>query len=240
MTIASEVKSLVRRVTTQKQRIWLHDNLNRLRATMKERAPQQGEQPFADRLDRFSPPYKLHLGCGNIKLAGFCNVDALETIAADVVDDIRTLKRFPNGSAQEIYACHVLEHFAHDEVMPLLHRWFEVLRPGGVLRISVPDIDRIMRIYQTNPTHFQTKGHSPWIGLIYGGQSTPYDYHKTGFNACWLAYLLEQCGFEQCEEYPHLPHFVPGTVDASVADAPFGEFFSLNMMARKPSERVAG
>ena len=109
-----------------------------------------------------------------------------------------------------------------------------------MMRISVPEIDRIMRIYQKHPELFQTKGHSPWIGLIYGGQSTPYNYHKMGFNACWLTYQLEQCGFEQCAEYPHLPDFVSGTVYASVADAPFGEFFSLNMMARKPTERVAG
>jgi len=43
-----------------------------------------------------------------------------------------------------------------------------------------------------------------------------------------------QCGFQQCEEYPHEPHFVPGTLDASVANATFGEYFSLNVMGRRP------
>jgi predicted SAM-dependent methyltransferase len=185
-------------------------------------------------LNEFKPPYKLHLGCGNIKLAGWCNVDAMPTIAADVIDDIRLLKHFPNGSVQEIYACHVLEHFAHDEIQPILRRWYEVLSPGGVLRISVPDIDRIVRIYYKNFKHFETRENSPWIGLIYGGQSTPYDFHKTGFNACWLGYQLELCGYVQWEEYPHYPHFIAGTFDASLAKEPFGEFFSLNMMARRP------
>ena len=41
---------------------------------------------------------------------------------------------------------------------------------GGEIRISVPDIDRIVRIYTRNWEHFQTEGNSPWIGLIYGGQ----------------------------------------------------------------------
>lgn len=176
----------------------------------------------------------VHLGYGNINLAGFCNVDALETVAADAIDDIRVLSRFPNQSAIEIYACHVLEHFAHDEVVPLLRRWYAVLQPGGILRISVPDLDRIVKIYYKNWEHFQKPGNTPWIGLIYGGQSTPYDFHKTGFNANWLRHLLEQCSFEQCEEYPHEPHFVPGTLDASVANATFGEYFSLNMMGRRP------
>lgn len=179
-------------------------------------------------------PLKLHLGCGHIALEGFCNVDALATGAQNVVDDIRVLARFPESCAREIYACHVLEHFAHDEIVPILTRWFNVLEPGGQLRISVPDIDRIVRIYSKNFEHFQKPGHTPWIGLLYGGQTTPYDFHKTGFNACWLRYLLEQVGFVDCAEYPHEPHFVPGTVDASLAFEPFGEFLSLNMIARRP------
>ncbi len=218
------IKNLLKRVTTAEQR-------TSIRGILKKVTPPKRS---IDRLHEFPPPFRLHLGCGNIKLEGFCNVDVMDTIAADAIDDIRTLRRFPNECAKEIYACHVLEHFAHDEVLPLLRRWYEVLQPGGILRISVPDIDRIVRIYSKNFPHFETPGNSPWIGLIYGGQSTPYDFHKTGFNACWLKYLLEQCGFVNAEEYPHEPHFVPGAVDASVANATFGEYFSLNMVARRP------
>lgn len=195
------VKALIKRVTTVEQRNAVRGIFGRLRSV----GAPDGPPKFQDRFQEFSAPYRLHLGCGNIKLAGFCNVDALETIAADVIDDIRALRRFPDQSAKEIYACHVLEHFAHDEVAPLLKRWFDVLQPGGVLRISVPDLDRIVKIYINNWAHFQKPGNTPWIGLIYGGQSTPYDFHKTGFNANWLRYLLESCGFEQCEEYPHEP-----------------------------------
>jgi len=141
---------------------------------------------FKDRFDEFLPPYRLHLGFGNIKLESFCNVDALETIAADVIDDIRVLSRFTNGSAKEIYACQVLERFSREEVQPLLKRWLEVLAPGGVLRISVPDIDQIFCIYYKNLAYFRSRGVAPWIELIYGGQSTHYDFHKTGFSASWL------------------------------------------------------
>lgn len=187
------------------------------------------------KLSNFKAPYKLHLGCGNIGIPEYCNVDVMHTIGVDIVDDIRALKKFPAGSASEIYACHVLEHFSHDEIIPILKRWFEVLAPGGVIRISVPDLDRIVKIYADNPKHFNTPGNSPWVGLIYGGQSTPYDYHKTGFNFCWLSNLMRQCGFENFTEYQHEPHFIPGVVDASMAKEPFGVYFSLNLMARKPS-----
>lgn len=177
---------------------------------------------------------RLHLGCGNIRLPGFCNVDILTTAAVDVISDISKLDNFADDSIELIYACHVLEHFSHDEAINVLRRWFEVLKPGGKLRISVPDIDRIVKIYHENWQHFQTTGNSPWVGLLYGGQGDPYDFHKTGFNFCWMRYLLEDIGFVEVAEYPHEPHFIPGVVDASLAKEPFGKFLSLNVVARKP------
>lgn len=176
----------------------------------------------------------LHLGCGNVRLPDFCNVDILMTPAVDVISDISKLDNFKDESIELIYACHVLEHFSHDEAVAVLQRWFEVLKPGGELRVSVPDIDRIVKIYTDNWQHFQTPGNSPWIGLLYGGQGDPYDFHKTGFNFCWMKHLLEKVGFAQISEYPHEPHFVPGVNDASLAHEPFGQFLSLNVLARKP------
>ena len=110
-----------------------------------------------------------------------------------------------------------------------------MLKPHGELRISVPDIDRIVKIYHENWQHFQTPGNSPWIGLLSGGQGDPYDFHKKGFNYCWMRHLLEGVGFVDIAEYPHAPHFIPGVVDASLAKEPFGEFLSLNVVARKPA-----
>ena len=108
------------------------------------------------------------------------------------------------------------------------------MEPGGILRISVPDIDKIVNIYSKNTAHFLPKGRSPWIGLIYGGQSSKYDFHKTGFNANWLQLLLESAGYIECKEYPHFPHFIEGLEDASLANQPFNEYVSLNMVAIKP------
>jgi predicted SAM-dependent methyltransferase len=177
---------------------------------------------------------RLHLGCGNIRLPGFCNVDILTTAAVDIVSDISKLDNFADDSIELIYACHVLEHFSHDEALNVLRRWFDVLAPGGELRISVPDIDRIVKIYNANWQHFQTPGNSPWIGLLYGGQGDAYDFHKTGFNFCWMSHLLAGIGYVDVAEYCHEPHFVPGVVDASQVKEPFGQFLSLNVVARKP------
>jgi len=200
----------------------IRNTLRRLRASIFMLKPQN--------IKKFPP--KLHLGCGPIRVSGYCNVDIVFTSATDVVDDVKVLKRFPANYAEEIYACHVLEHFSHKEIVPILRRWYEVLKPGGILRISVPDIDRIVKIYTANWQHFQTPGNSPWIGLLYGGQESPYDFHKTGFNFCWLKFLMEQASFHSITEYPHEPHFAKIT-DASLAHVPFNEFLSLNVLGYK-------
>jgi hypothetical protein len=178
-------------------------------------------------------PRRLHLGCGPNRAEGWLNVDISFSWATDFLDDIRTLKRIPDGWADSIYACHVLEHFDFKEAPLVLQRWGRALKPGGELRISVPDLDRITRIYQKNLAHFQVPGHLPWTGLIYGGQLDQYDYHKNGFNFRSLSDLLAGLGFVDIQEYPHEPHFIPGMVDASLAHEPFGDFISLNLRAVK-------
>lgn len=177
-------------------------------------------------------PRRLHVGAGAVRIPGWCNVDIDWRTMPDVVDNALTLRKFPNEHADAIYACHVLEHLCHDEVPAVLARWREVLKPGGELRISVPDLDRIVKIYNENWGHFQTDGNTPWIGLIYGGQSDPYDFHKTGFNFTHLRRLLLDAGFDDIAEYPHSPHFL-GIEDASLADQPFNAYISLNVRATR-------
>ena len=177
---------------------------------------------------------KLHLGCGNIYIPGWCNVDVIRTGATDLILDISTLPKISDNSVHSIYSCHVLEHFDTESIPKILSRWFDVLIAGGELRISVPDLDAITNIYQKNLAHFQIPGNQPWIALIYGGQKDQYDFHKTGFNFCYMKYLLEKCGFQDVAIYPHEPHFISGVVDNSSAHLPFGDFISLNILAKKP------
>lgn len=186
-----------------------------------------------DYLSKYNNLDKLHLGCGNIYIKGWVNVDVLQTGATDIVMDIKKLPGIKHNSVKEIYACHVLEHFSTKEVIEILRRWNQVLIPGGKLRISVPDLDAITRIYQKNIKHFQTPGNQPWVALIYGGQKDEYDFHKTGFNECWLKYILEKNDYEKAERYENNPHFIGDMIDNSLANLPFGEYISLNMLCYK-------
>ncbi len=184
---------------------------------------------------RFKKNIKLHLGAGGTKIQGYLNVDSLFLRNTELVSKIEHLNFFvKKGSVSAIYASHVFEHFSQEEIKKILKLMHVLLQEDGELRISVPDIDKIVKIYNKNWEHFQKKGHSPWNGLIYGGQSTRYDFHKTGFNASWLRYLLEESGFEKIEEYDSIEFCRKHDImDCSIIDTPFGELISLNMTAIK-------
>jgi len=179
---------------------------------------------------------RLHLGCGNIHIKNWCNVDVLKTGATDLVLNIQTLPGLKESSVEKIYSCHVLEHFTTKDIPLVLKRWYEVLKPGGEIRISVPDLDKITKIYQENLSHFLTPGNQPWIALIYGGQKDQYDFHKTGFNFTYLNELLTNAGFSSIKEYGSDSHFIEGVFDNSLANEPFGKPISLNVFALKPDE----
>lgn len=176
---------------------------------------------------------KLHIGCGNIHMDGWCNIDVLKTGATDLICDIKSLKGVPDNTAKNIYSCHVLEHFETSQIPEILETWNRVLKPGGEIRISVPDLDSITKIYQDNLKHFETPGNQPWIALIYGGQKDQYDFHKTGFNYSWLKFLLENAGFNNVKRYHADDYFMKDIEDNSKANAPFGVDISVNVVAYK-------
>jgi len=93
------------------------------------------------------PGTRLHLGCGSKIIHGRINIDAVPQSPNVVVDDVMLLETVEDGSASEIYACHVLEHFGRTEIKQVIEIWFRKLSPGGMIRISVPDIEKVFEQY---------------------------------------------------------------------------------------------
>ena len=54
---------------------------------------------------------KLHIGCGEKFLPGYKHLDVREYPHIDYVTKADDLSMFADESIEEIYACHVLEHF---------------------------------------------------------------------------------------------------------------------------------
>jgi len=127
---------------------------------------------------------KLNLGSGpeQLKLDGYENIDLISGQSAYPL-------RYDLESVDEIRASHILEHFGKHEVPHVLKNWVDKLRPGGVLKIAVPDFDKIAMAYVKQ----EKQEHSP-DDYIMGAQSDENDFHKSMFNTQILTKYLELCG----------------------------------------------
>lgn len=135
---------------------------------------------------------RLHLGCGRIDHPGFVNIDARPRRHVHYVQAVDRLSRFRDGSADLVYACHVLEHFSHLQVPAVLREWGRVLKPGGKLCLSVPDFDRLLDIYRDNGRNADTI-----VNALMGGQEYAYNCHRAIFTRDYLGKLLLEAGFRR-------------------------------------------
>ena len=173
---------------------------------------------------------KLHLGYGNLYLDDYINVDRYSGIA-DLKVDITDLSVINNNKVSEIYMSHVLEHFKRSEVLNFLSECNRVLKIGGILRVSVPDFDQVVKVYNKN------KNIAEVVGLLNGGQKNDYDIHFLNYNFEILKETLEFIGFHEIQRYDSL-EFLKEKDDYSKAFIPHmdfenGELMSLNIICKK-------
>jgi predicted SAM-dependent methyltransferase len=85
---------------------------------------------------------KLNLGAGDWRPDGWTSVDLA---GADVVCDLRQPHwPFEPQSVDAMLASHVLEHFTREEGANFLSWCWSYMKPGGVLYIAVPDLDKFI------------------------------------------------------------------------------------------------
>jgi len=89
----------------------------------------------------------LNVGCGSNFHADWLNVDVVPASAAVMSVDIRKGLPFADEAIDVVYCSHVLEHLSRQEAASLLGQMRRVLRPGGVIRVVVPDLETLAREY---------------------------------------------------------------------------------------------
>lgn len=134
------------------------------------------------------PSTRLHLGCGVRKVTGWLNVD----VHGSDYDIDLACGRLPwaDNVFDTVVSQHVIEHLELlEEFIPLLYELYRVVRPGGVIWLSCPDMERICRAYaggriddlmahrrETWPSF--VLGATPPFGLTERGR--PYPAHLLG------------------------------------------------------------
>ncbi len=90
----------------------------------------------------------VNLGCGEQGKAGWINVDSWAWPTVNCVCDCRKKLPFPNNSVKGILCEHFFEHLHYKEEAPyFLAECHRVLKPGGVMRIIVPDAGKYLEAY---------------------------------------------------------------------------------------------
>ena len=63
------------------------------------------------------------------------------------IHDLTKKIPYEDGTFDVVYHSHVLEHFPKQKAPRFLSDCYRVLKPGGVIRVAVPDLESIARLY---------------------------------------------------------------------------------------------
>jgi predicted SAM-dependent methyltransferase len=173
-------------------------------------------------------PLKLHLGCGQMHLDGFINIDfpqdqhnVMKSVAEAEADIIKDLQ-FPENSVDEIRLFHVLEHFSRVIALAQLVKWHYWLKIDGILVIETPDgMGSIEQLADTETEYSQKMA---IIRHLVGDQAASWGYHRDMWWKDRFETTLSCLGFHitdikhaTWERWPHLKSIIVSATKVSEA-----------------------
>ena len=163
---------------------------------------------------------RLNLGCGNIPLAGYLNVDRRSLPGVDIVAEVDELP-FELEEVDKIFSAHLLEHFPKEQLRrELLPYFFNLLKEGGEFHAVVPDAEAMIREYSSG--HYS---YDDMREVLYGAQDYDGDFHFNMFTPLELNNLLVEAGF----------------INVTVLDQgrKNGKCYEFEVLAKKPNQNSA-
>jgi SAM-dependent methyltransferase len=131
-------------------------------------------------------------------------LDIDPTVAPDILCSITDMRPVATGSIDAIWSSHNLEHLYRHEVPTALAEFVRVLRPGGEVLLTLPDLQRVAEMVAENgledEAYVSPSGPITPLDMLYGhSPSLSRGHlnmaHKCGFTARTLAQLLNEAGF---------------------------------------------
>lgn len=146
---------------------------------------------------------RLNVGCGKHRLEGWVNTDLFTP--ADLTFDVRERWPIADASLSLVRLEHVLEHVGYPlQARHVLRECFRVLRPGGTVRVGVPDTELVLRAYVSGPaSEYFRRAREGWhppevrmpIEHVNFHFRDRFDEHKFAYDAEALRALLKDAGF---------------------------------------------
>lgn len=140
--------------------------------------------------------------------------------------DLGDLGRFGTDTYSEVYCTHIVQRLAQADLQAYLKDLHRILRPGGQLYLSVPDLDALAWMF-SSPLYAKTDKFQ-LMRLMFGRQDDPLDFNHIGLNADFLSDFLRSAGFARVEHVESFGLFE----DVSTLQVN-GTLVSLNLIAIK-------
>jgi len=181
---------------------------------------------------------RLNWGCGDHVAPGWINSDVKQGAEVDLVADIKAGLPLVSDGLDYAVSVHALPELPYPELVPALRELHRVLKPGGVLRLVLPDLDRAIDAYRRGEKgYFKVDPHEVHsLGGRFIVQMLWYGYSRSLFTQDFAEELLEKGGFEQisrCRCRQTASGF------SEIVELDNREDESLYIEARKPSARIS-
>jgi predicted O-methyltransferase YrrM len=143
------------------------------------------------------PAARMNWGCGRHPVAGWLNSDIRSAPGVQLVGDIRDGLALADECLDYVVSIHALQTIPHPDLVPVLQELRRVLKPGGVLRLGLPDLGRGVAAWQRGDRdYFQVPDED--ASCLSGKLATQlvwYGYSVSLFTPEWIGELLERAGF---------------------------------------------
>ena len=148
-----------------------------------------------------APVTRLNWGCGERGEPGWFNSDLKEGPGIDLSCDIRNGLAVEDGSFDYAVSVHALPMISYPDLVPVLGELRRVLKPGGVLRLCLPDVDKGIDAYRRGDAgHFLVPDEEVRsLGGRFVVHMLWYGWSVTLFTADFVEELLERAGFRRVD-----------------------------------------
>lgn len=143
-------------------------------------------------------PKKVQIACGPYPVQGYfhIDVDPINTAQVDLIADAKNLSSLDQDSVDEVLMAHFLEHLQDWEIYRVLFEAWKVLRPGGTVKVSVPDFDVAVRLFKERKRLDSPTVLTRAIKTMLGSK----DPHVNLFDFERLKDFLESVGFHDVQK----------------------------------------
>jgi SAM-dependent methyltransferase len=140
---------------------------------------------------------RLNWGCGATGEPGWINADLSEGHDIDIAVDIREGLPINDNTLDYIVSIHALPMIPYTDVVPVLRELLRMLKPGGVLRLGLPDLERGIAAYQRGDRSyfFVSDDDAQSLGGKFVTHMLWFGYSVTLFTPDFAQELLEKSGF---------------------------------------------